>query len=238
MQALAAAYNALQDSHTGQSLVLRQKNNKLLETQDKIAGLAALQERSRIARDIHDNIGHILVRGILLTGVLKATNKARELAEPIMTLEGTLKEAMDTIRSAVHGWKDDAVDLYESVEKLRSGTTLDVDLHYDVSDQIPTDVKLCFLMVIKEALTNTAKHSNADAIKITLQEHPSIYQLLLKDNGGGSEKNKAGHGMGLSNIRERVLALGGTCTFDGKNGFKIFISIPRPRSKTPRSKTV
>ena len=229
VKTLATAYTTLQDSHTEQSSLLRQKNSELLETQDKAANLATLQERTRIARDIHDNIGHILVRGILLTGVLKAANKEPEGAQSIATLESTLKEAMDTIRSAVHGWKDDAVDLYESVKKLRLGTALDVDLQYDVSNQIPTDVKLCFLMVIKEALTNAAKHSDATAIKITLQEHPSIYQLLIKDNGSGNKNSESSRGMGLSNIEERILTLGGTCTFERENGFRIFVSIPKEK---------
>ena len=225
---LTAAYSALQDSHTEQSMALRQKNDELMKTQNQAAGMAALQERTRIARDIHDNVGHTLVRGILLTGVLKATNKLPELDESLETLESTLKEAMDTIRSAVHGWKDEALDLYGSVEKLRSGSALDVDLQYDVSEQISTEIKLCFLMVIKEALTNSTKHSNATAIHIRLQEHPSLYQLLIKDNGS-RKAGKSTHGMGLSNIEERVLALGGTCTFDNESGFKIFISIPKKR---------
>jgi len=224
---LTIAYTTLQDSHTEQSLVLRYKNSELLESQTKVASLATLQERTRIARDIHDNIGHILVRGILLVGVLKATNKARELAESIATIESILKEAMDTIRKAVHDWKDEAIDLHESVKKLRTATTLDVDLQYDVSEQTPTDVKLCFLMVIKETLTNATKHSNATVIRITLQEHPSIYQLLIKDNGSSIKNRKISKGMGLSNIEERILALGGTCTFENQKGFKIFISIPK-----------
>ena len=224
---LAVAYNALQDSHTEQSSLLRHKNNELTDSQEKVASLATLQERTRIARDIHDNIGHILIRGILLVGVLKTTNKEDKLTESITSIEGTLKEAMDSIRKAVHDWKDEAIDLHESVEKLRFTTTLDVDLQYDASDEMPTDIKLCFLMVIKEALTNSSKHSNATAMKITLQEHPSMYQLLIKDNGSGGNDGKLKSGMGLSNIEERVTALKGTSSFENQNGFRIFISIPK-----------
>ena len=227
IQDLTAAYTTLQDSHTEQALVLRHKNNELLETQGKIASFATLQERTRIARDIHDNIGHILVRGILLIGVLKSSNKAQELAESIISIESTLKEAMDSIRKAVHDWKDEALDLHATVEKLRSSTSLDIDFQYDMSEQTSAEVKLCFLMVIKEALTNASKHSNATTIRITLQEHPSLYQLLIKDNGSSKAAMKKDHGMGLSNIEERVLALGGKCTFEGQKGFRIFISIPK-----------
>ena len=226
---MASAYTALQDSHTEQSLILRRKNKELLDTQDKTANLATLQERTRIAKDIHDNIGHVLVRAILITGVLKVASKSSEIEGTVTTLETTLKDAMNTIRSAVHGWKDEAVNLYESVEKLRSSTNLEIDLQYDISDQIPADIKLSFLMVIKEALTNSAKHSDANTIRVTLQEHPALYQLLIKDNGSSKINYKKSFGMGLSNIEERILGLGGTCSFENKNGFKIFISIPKLR---------
>jgi len=226
-KALSTAYNMLQDSHTEQSSLLRHKNSELMESQGKIASLATLQERTRIARDIHDNIGHILVRGILLVGVLKTTNKAQEISESISSVESTLKEAMDTIRKAVHDWKDEAIDLHEAVVKLRTTTTLEIDLQYDVSENVPTDIKLCFLMIIKEALTNSSKHSDATAMRVTMQEHPSLYQLLIKDNGGGKESGKLNHGMGLSNIEERIITLNGTCSFESQNGFRIFISIPK-----------
>jgi signal transduction histidine kinase len=96
-----------------------------------------------------------------------------------------------------------------------------------MSDEIPADIKNCFLIVIKEALTNTAKHSDATSIRITLQEHPSLYQLLIKDNGNAKTSGKNSYGMGLSNIEERVLTLGGKCTFESQKGFRIFISIPK-----------
>jgi len=227
-QDLSIAHNALQDSHTEQSTLLLRKQKELMESQSEIASLATLQERTRIARDIHDNIGHILIRGILMVGVLKTTNKAQELSESITSIEATLKEAMDTIRKAVHDWKDEAINLQEAVKQLSTTTSLDIDLQYDVSEYMPTDIKLCFLMVIKEALTNASKHSNATAVKITLQEHPSLYQLLIKDNG--SNKANIKQGMGLSNIEERIIALNGTCSFEMQNGFRIFISIPKTRS--------
>jgi len=231
-QVAATAYTTLQDTHTEQSLTLRNKHNELLETQDKIASMATLQERTRIAQDIHDNIGHILVRGILLTGVLKSINKLPELNESITTLELILKDAMDTIRSAVHGWKDEAIDLYGAAQKLSASANLKVDLQYDVSEHVPTNIKLAFLMVVKEALTNAAKHSSAKAIRIAMQEHPALYQLLIKDNGRCAQSGEVHYGMGLANIEERIAALGGTCAFESINGFRIFISIPKLKGES------
>ena len=224
---ISAAYKNMQDTHTEQSISLRQKNSQLQETQNKIANMATLQERNRIARDIHDNIGHILIRGILLTGVLKSTNKLPELKESIDTLELTLKDAMDTIRSAVHDWKDEAIDLYDATQKLSESASLKVDLQYDISEDVPSKIKLALLMVVKEALTNAAKHGKAKSARISMQEHPALYQLQIKDDGYMAKAGKIHYGMGLTNIEERVKALGGSCTFENNNGFRVFISIPK-----------
>ena len=82
------------------------------------------------------------------------------------------------------------------------------------------------------------RHSNADSVNILLREHPALYQLCIEDNGTlGSEilnvqaemENVSG-GMGLSNIRDRVKALGGTVQITQEKGFRIFVTIPKSGS--------
>lgn len=84
------------------------------------------------------------------------------------------------------------------------------------------------------------RHSNADSVDILLREHPALYQLCIEDNGTPeneipdiqtvSDSNKAKNtsgGMGLSNIRDRAKALGGTVQITQENGFRIFVTIPK-----------
>ena len=89
------------------------------------------------------------------------------------------------------------------------------------------DVKLCFIGVIKEALSNTAKHSDGDSIKIIIREHPALYQLSIADNGSCPEKIDES-GMGLANMRERAASLNGNINItSGSKGFCIFLSVPK-----------
>ena len=97
------------------------------------------------------------------------------------------------------------------------------------------DVKLCFIGVIKEALSNTAKHSDGDSIKIIIREHPALYQLSITDNGSCPEKIDE-NGMGLANMRERAASLNGNINItSGSKGFRIFLSVPKQSLTERRS---
>ena len=135
--------------------------------------------------------------------------------------------AMDTIRQSVHGLRDESLNLNSSIKDLLGCLSeYHVQLDYDMGDDIPANIKYCFLAVIKEAISNTAKHSDATSMIIMAREYPQSYQLLIKDNGTNLNIKNTG-GMGLGNMRERVEALGGTFTINNNSGFHIFISINR-----------
>ncbi len=82
-----------------------------------------------------------------------------------------------------------------------------------------------FIAIIKEAVTNTLKHSNASDMKIILREHPGFYQLFIQDNGTAYQHTTFNQGIGLDNIINRVHFLNGTIKISQDNGFSIFVSI-------------
>ena len=92
------------------------------------------------------------------------------------------------------------------------------------------EIKYAFLTILKEALTNVQKHSDATRVKVVLNELEEYYQMMVEDNGTGQVNvyNPAG-GIGLRNMEERVRALGGIITFSGEQGFRIFISVPKKK---------
>ena len=90
-------YKKSQDDSRETLLLMQEKNKSLLKNQDYEIYNATLQERNRIAREIHDNVGHMLSRAILLMGAIKAVNQSPELALPIEQTENTLSQAMDSI---------------------------------------------------------------------------------------------------------------------------------------------
>ena len=70
-----------------------------------------MQERNRIAREIHDNVGHMLTRAILLLGAVKTINQDQKITDSLTLLEDTLTQTMDNIRSSVHNLHDNSIDL-------------------------------------------------------------------------------------------------------------------------------
>lgn len=216
------------------NLLLAEKNHALLEKQNYEIYNATLKERNRIAREIHDNVGHVLSRSILLTGAVKAVNKDNGLTPLLDNLETSLNSAMNSIRSSVHDLHDEAVNLEHATQSLIQGFTFcPVTFTYDISGQVPRNVKYCFISIVKESLANIMKHSNATSVKILLREHPALYQLCIEDNGTEISHHVSrlpdsfSSGIGLMNMKERVDSLNGSLQISTKDGFRIFITIPK-----------
>ncbi len=240
-QALYQDFHQIRDDSEEHALLLSEKNKALLEKQDYEIYAATLRERNRIAREIHDNVGHVLSRSILMTAACKTINKDEVLAPLLENLEASLNDAMNSIRSSVHDLHDDAVNLEDAIKGLvKDFTFCPIALTYDMSRQVPRKVKYSLISITKEGLSNVMRHSNADSVNILLREHPALYQLCIEDNGtSGNEipdiqtesdsdkMNNISDGMGLSNIRDRVKSLGGTVQITQEKGFRIFVTIPK-----------
>lgn len=219
----------MRDSSRETTIGLQEKNRRLIEEQDNEINLATMKERNRIAREIHDNVGHMLTRSILQVGALNVINKDENLKEPLIELKDTLNNAMTSIRNSVHDLHDDSINLKsvlsESLKPLSEQFT--TDYVFDFSETMPKNIKLCFIGVIKECVSNAVKHSTGDSIDITIREHPGFYHFSFADNGKCDGKiNESG--IGLSNIRERASSVNGYVNIEStEKGFKIFLSVPR-----------
>ena len=241
---LTRNFRQSRDDSEEHALLLSEKNKALLEKQDYEIYAATLRERNRIAGEIHDNVGHVLSRSILMTAACKTINKNEALDPLLGNLEESLNGAMNSIRSSVHDLHDDAVNLEDAIKGLvKDFTFCPVTLTYDMSRQVPREVKYSLISITKEGLSNVMRHSNADSVNILLREHPALYQLCIEDNGTlgskipdiqtDADSNKmetVSGGMGLSNIRDRVKALGGTVQITQEKGFRIFVTIPKSGS--------
>ena len=218
----------IRDSSTEVELLLNQRNEKLERDQSSEIEIATLKERGRIAMEIHDNVGHILSRAILQTGAMITTSKGEEDKKNLGELSDTLKSAMDSIRESVHGLKDDSFDLKKNIQDcIDDFPNYNFSFHYDIDNNAPKNVKYCFAVIIKEAFSNASKHSNADKIKIDLQEHPAFYKLMFSDNGTTKINMNSTKGIGLENMRERAEALNGTFKINTDKGFAIHVVLPK-----------
>lgn len=220
------------DTSSAVNRLLKENNLKLIENQNYEIRLATLNERNRIAREIHDNVGHLLSRSILQVQAMKLINDAELRNEGLTSLGETLGSAMTSIRQSVHNLHDDSVDLNISMrEAIRPLREKGIDVDYECQyTSVPNKVKVCAIGVVKEGVSNMIRHSQADHADIFFREHPAFYQLIINDNGKCSEKINE-NGIGLSNMQTRVEELGGIINISsGKNGFRIFVSIRKERN--------
>lgn len=222
-------YRRLRDDTHEASLSLEARNRDLQEARDLSAQVATLAERGRIAREIHDNVGHLLTRGIMQVEALKVVHASEpSLVGEYDAVSQTLDEAMKTVRASVHDLRDNAADPRVLMQSALDGCGIEqAELVYEV-DELPTNVARCFVAIVREAATNTMRHSDATRIEVQVREYPGLFQLVVQDNGsGGTTSSPVGAGMGLQTMDDRVRALGGTLRTEYRDGFRVFASIPR-----------
>ena len=214
----------------GYQMKLHSVRDASMEKQNAQIYNATLKERNRIAREIHDNVGHMITRSILQVGAIGVINTDEKLKAPIADLKSTLDTAMDSMRKSVHDLYDESVDLRQAIAKLKpTDSAFAFSLEYDCEDDVPRDVKYAFIAIAKEAVNNAVKHSNGDEIRIIVREHPAFYQLEIMDNGTTADERRlsgeTGDGIGIKNIKERVAAIGGIMRIKADDGFRIFVTL-------------
>lgn len=240
------AYRRARDSVREASLALEGKNRGLREKQDLEVRLATLAERGRIARDIHDNVGHLLTRSIMQVEALQVIHRDDvQVCGEFAQVGATLHEAMDTVRTSVHDLHDDAFDLEAQIGEVVTRATLSVDVDYYVTE-LPVEVGYCFIAIIREALSNSSRHGNADRVSISVVDYPGFYRLAVHDNGsaapsdgalndlnGGfmAQGRHASRGIGLSTMADRVRVLDGMFRVGYDRGFKVFVTIPKGKDQ-------
>jgi signal transduction histidine kinase len=224
--AVVAAYRRLRDQLTATSQRLHAWNAELAERQELEVRLATADERARIAREIHDNAGHLLTRSLLQAQALMVARP--DVSDRLEPLALSLAQAMDTVRESVHGLSDQAVDLEASLAALGVGTRLRVTVDYRAGE-LPPAVGRAFAAIAREAVANTLRHSDAREARIAVAERPGFYQLTAHDDGSAPPARPARSGMGLIAIEERARALGGVARVGFDRGFRVFVSAPKAR---------
>ena len=222
--------HSMRDASMEHDMLMEQMNHQLIEKQNAQIYNATLKERNRIAREIHDSVGHMITRSILQVGAIGVINTDEKLKAPISDLKSTLDTAMDSMRKSVHDLYDESVDLRQALAKLKpTDSAFAFSLEYDCEDDVPRDVKYAFIAIAKEAVNNAVKDSNGDEMRIIVREHPAFYQLEIMDNGTTADERRisgeTGDGIGIKNIKERVAAIGGIMRIKADDGFRIFVTL-------------
>ena len=228
-----ARLHAMRDDLREKVLALQDANARLLRAQDHELRAAALSERTRIAREIHDGVGHLLTRLLLQVKALQVVHRDEPgVVADLTALDTGLDEALDSMRRSVHALSDEGEELATSLNLLGSRCGIDsvsVDCSTDVEP--PAAVARCIVAVVREALTNAARHGQAHSARVTVTDYPAFWQVTVDNDGVvPAEDDPAvdGHGgLGLRSMAERVEALGGRVRITPRPRFTVFATIPK-----------
>jgi two-component system sensor histidine kinase DesK len=187
--------------------------------------LAKVAERERIARDLHDLLGHTLSLIVLkseLASRLSSTQPERA-AEEIRDVERISREALAQVRSAVRGYRSAGFEseLRQAREALETAG-ISVEARVE-QPQLSAMQESVFALALREGVTNIVRHAHATICRLSLRQNGRYCELEIADNGRGGALEE---GSGLSGMRERVEALGGVLERDGSNGTSLRIRVP------------
>ena len=185
------------------------------------ARLAEMAERSRIAQDIHDHVGHeISGASMALQAALKLYDKGDERAGELLAQSAKrIEAASEHLREAVHNLKPSRVAGVSSLAEICEAFVF-CPVQFSASGDLGGSLHWELLEAnLKEALTNVSRHSDASLVTVKLDGNADYIRLQVVDNG--KAKRPVNMGLGLTGIRERVRAVGGSLTVSAENGFTV-----------------
>lgn len=212
----------------------RERHQAVLKlSQDEVRRLAALAERERIGRDLHDALGHTLSLVVLKTQLARRLlprdppAAERQLAE----LEHAARDALDQVREAVSGIRAGGLQaeiVAARLALLSAEVRLDVQLP---ALELPAPLDQAFALALREAVTNVIRHARASRVEIELRCEGAganaEWRLQISDDGVGGARARSGHN-GLPGFAERLQALGGRVELDSPAGLgtRLLLSAP------------
>ena len=219
---------------------LREAHEKLQVYAAQAEELAVAEERNRLAREMHDTLGHRLTVAIVqLEGAKRLVKENPDRAEEMVgTVHEQMREGLSELRSAVATLREPLqVDLsLKSAlkalgENFQKATEIQVEMAfaYKLPD-FPDEYRVAIYRAAQEALTNVQRHAKADKVRMTLGIVDDEINLTLRDNGIGLPDNADKLGFGLRGIQERAAQLGGRMLLNPnpEGGAQICICLPLP----------
>lgn len=211
---------------------LAEANERLRQTQEELGEAARLRERSRIARGIHDTLGHTLTAVIVqLSAALQVLDRDGDAARRnVSGARDQAKDALSRVRDTVHMLETSGLTF---AEKLREAAgAAEAGLHVKVltmlSDGLApsAEAQQLLLSCLREGLTNGVRHGEATAFLLQVVGEGGALRLRLEDNGRGCETLQKGYG--LTAMEETVEQCGGTLKAAGMEGGGFFLEVTLP----------
>ncbi|NDI33533.1 sensor histidine kinase [Chengkuizengella sediminis] len=224
----------LYDQLRGKHYELEEARKRIKEYASEIENMAQIEERNRISKEIHDELGHQLTRAKMMMEaalplVQDQPKKSMHLLEQI---KDQLSNNMETLRKTVRNMKPDDHKIYQySLNHLieQFAKSCNIHIQYDVKGlpyPLYPSAELTLYRNAQEAMTNAVKHAHATEVNIRLEFHPHFIDFIISNNGDMPVK-KIRKGLGLRGMEERIELLGGEMSFEFTNSFTVKMKLPR-----------
>lgn len=228
---------------------LEEAHRQLQSYANEVEELTIVRERTRMAREIHDTLGHYLS---ILTIQLETISKLQErdparVAVEVAEARRVASQSMQEVRNAIAALRPTSIatlSLTQAISQLGSEfeqSATETELTLDLETQLPPispDLQVALYRAAQETLTNVRKHAHASKVLVRLRYEDELLELVVLDNGSGgssSEVDTQQGGFGLIGLRERIELLGGQVTYGPAEpaGYRVSVQIPVP--STPSS---
>ncbi|MGK7888541.1 MAG: sensor histidine kinase [Leptolyngbyaceae cyanobacterium] len=227
---------------------IAQANQQLRDYALRIETLAMEQERSRIAREIHDSLGHILTAlNLQIEGAIKLANRRPEQAQIFLQDAKKLgSEALEAVRQSVATLRTNplqgktlAAAIATLTQDFQRATQIQPQLEVHLHQPPSLEISTSLYRIIQEALTNIIKHADATAVTIHLTSDETQLLLTITDDGKGFDRAASQHsGFGLQGIHERVTVLNGQWRINSMpgQGCQIVVQLSRSQPQADQGK--
>ncbi len=205
----------------------------LLETRQE---LATLEERNRLARDLHDSVKQQVFAISMNLGAArelweKDPQSARHQLDTATSLarqaQRELTALIQTLRPAQLEGKGLAQALHDHLLSWEQQTGISITSHIEIEDSLPLEIEQALFRVAQEALANVARHSQATQVTLSLSLETAGVILKVSDNGRGFDLNMPSKGMGLRSMKERLMVLGGEIRLESDSrGTTLMATLP------------
>ncbi|HEY1264673.1 MAG TPA: sensor histidine kinase [Terriglobales bacterium] len=201
------------------------QNEKLRVANAEIEHLAKVAERERIARDLHDVLGHTLTSIIVKSELAEKTMERypERARKDLQDIQNTAREALAEVRKTIRGYRADSLDA-EFKKALATLETAGIEVKAETDSMPLTPAQESVVaLIVREAVTNVVRHAAARTCSLRLKPLNGNCLLEIRDDGCGGPSVE---GNGLRGMRERVIALGGTLEREHEGGTRLTIQFP------------
>jgi len=201
----------------------------------RIEDQATLQERNRIAREIHDGLGHTLTAQTIQinNALIFWETKSEQAFIAIKQAKQLGAEALLEVRKSVSMLRSNPLSgrslesaINKLIEDFNQNTGIETLNNFSLPQSLPSEIDTTLYRIIQESLTNIHKHACAKTVNIDLLQQEGFISLMIEDDGKGFDPTQNTTGFGLQGIRERTLAICGQFVLDSQieKGCRIFVS--------------